>query len=368
MKNFFTYIFLFFFAAIFISGCSRKKDKFLNKKFHSLTTTYNYLFNGENLYSLGSEELNNSVKENFWKLIPIEKYKYIDTDLDEDRETNFTKAEEKATLAIQKHSMNVAGKEKNPVMDEAYLLLGKSRYFDNRFIPALEAFNYILYKYPTSELINQVKIWKEKVNIRIDQNKYAIDNLKELLEENNLSKEERSSAHSYISQAFISIEQLDSSLFYLKKSIFKQKDLVINTRKKFLLAQLYQELLVTDTAYTLYSEIIDLHRKIPREFYVNSYIKRSMVSDSIDNSLLELELLAENFENNNFLDIIFHQLAMLNLKKRDLIQNEEIMFQKLDSIAVTYFNKSLRTDSNEPFLVAKNYNELAELNFRNKNY
>ena len=368
MKNFFTYIFLFFFAAIFISGCSRKKDKFLNKKFHSLTTTYNYLFNGENLYSLGSEELNNSVKENFWKLIPIEKYKYIDTDLDEDRETNFTKAEEKATLAIQKHSMNVAGKEKNPVMDEAYLLLGKSRYFDNRFIPALEAFNYILYKYPTSELINQVKIWKEKVNIRIDQNKYAIDNLKELLEETNLSKEERSSAYSYISQAFINIEQLDSSLFYLKKSIFKQKDLVINTRKKFLLAQLYQELLVTDTAYTLYSEIIDLHRKIPREFYVNSYIKRSMVSDSIDNSLLELELLAENFENNNFLDIIFHQLAMLNLKKRDLIQNEEIMFQKLDSTAVTYFNKSLRTDSKEQFLVAKNYNELAELNFRNKNY
>lgn len=368
MKNFFTYIFLFFFAAIFISGCSRKKDKFLNKKFHSLTTTYNYLFNGENLYSLGSEELNNSVKENFWKLIPIEKYKYIDTDLDEDRETNFTKAEEKATLAIQKHSMNVAGKEKNPVMDEAYLLLGKSRYFDNRFIPALEAFNYILYKYPTSELINQVKIWKEKVNIRIDQNKYAIDNLKELLEETNLSKEERSSAHSYISQAFINIEQLDSSLFYLKKSIFKQKDLVKNTRKKFLLAQLYQELLVTDTAYTLYSEIIDLHRKIPREFYVNSYIKRSMVSDSIDNSLLELELLAENFENNNFLDIIFHQIAMLNLKKRDLIQNEEIMFQKLDSTAVTYFNKSLRTDSNQQFLVAKNYNELAELNFRNKNY
>ena len=368
LKNFFTYIFLSFFAAILISGCSRKKDKFLNKKFHSLTTTYNYLFNGENLYSLGSEELNNSEKENFWKLIPIEKYKHIDTDLDEDRETNFTKAEEKATLAIQKHSMNVAGKEKNPVMDQAYLLLGKSRYFDNRFIPALEAFNYILYKYPTSELINQVKIWKEKVNIRIDQNKYAIDNLKELLGETNLSKEERSSAYSYISQAFINIEQLDSSLFYLKKSFFKQKDLVKYTRKKFLLAQLYQELLVTDTAYTLYSEIIDLHRKIPREFYVNSYIKRSMVSDSIDNSLLELQLLAENFENNNFLDIIFHQLAMLNLKKRDLIQNEEIMFKKLDSTAVTYFNKSLRTDSNEQFLVAKNYNELAELNFRNKNY
>ena len=91
--------------------------------------------------------------------------KYFNVDFDQERETNFTRAEEKATLAIQKHSMNVEGKEKNPVMDEAYLLLGKSRYFDNRFIPALEAFNYILYKYPTSELINEVKIWKEKVHM-----------------------------------------------------------------------------------------------------------------------------------------------------------------------------------------------------------
>ena len=50
-----------------------------------------------------------------------------------------------------------------------------------------------------------VKIWKEKINIRLEQNKYAIDNLKELLDENNLQIEERSLANSYIAQAFINI-------------------------------------------------------------------------------------------------------------------------------------------------------------------
>ena len=351
-----------------VVGCSRKKDKFLNKKFHSITTTYNYLFNGNNLFSSGLNELDTREKENFWELIPIEKFKYFNVDFDQERETNFTRAEEKATLAIQKHSMNVEGKEKNPVMDEAYLLLGKSRYFDNRFIPALEAFNYILYKYPTSELINEVKIWKEKVHIRIDQNNYAIDNLKELLEEQNLSKEERYLANSYIAQAFINTKKLDSSLFYLKKSVFKQKDLLLNTRRKFLLAQLYQELSIQDTAYSIYSEIIDLHRKIPRDFYINSYIKRTMVSDSIDNSIAELQLLTENFENNNYLDIIFHQIAMLNLKKGELLDDDKSGFTITDSTAINFFNKSLRSDSEEEFLIAKNYNELAELNFRKKNY
>jgi len=358
-------IFLFLLVAILLAGCSRKKDKFLNKNFHSLTTKYNFLFNGNNLYAEGLSDLENDIRENFWNLIPIEKFKYYDLD-DEERETNFTRAEEKATLAIQKHSMNVDGKERNPIMDQAYFLLGKSRYYDNRFIPALEAFNYILYKYPTSEYINKVKIWKEKINIRLDQNKYAIDNLKELLEEENLLTEEKSIANSYIAQAFINIEEIDSATHYLKKSNQQHKSITNNLRKTFLLAQLYQDLSISDTAYTLYSEIIDLHRKIPREFYINSFIKRSMVTDSIDAEIAELKLLTENFENNNFTDIIFYQIAILNLKKANL--TEELDSNQLDSLAVINFNKSLRSDPDDEILIAKNYRELAELNFRNKEY
>ena len=306
-------------------------------------------------------DLENDVRENFWTLLPLEKFKFYRID-DEERETNFTRAEEKATLAIQKHSMNVDGKERNPIMDQAYFLLGKARYYDNRFIPALEAFNYILYKYPTSEYINKVKIWKEKINIRLDQNKYAIDNLKELLEEENLLIEERSLANSYLAQAFINIEQIDSAAYFLKKSNQQFKNIKNNPRNTFLLAQLYQELKVKDTASELYSEIIDLNRKIPRKFYIHSYINKSSISDSIENSIMELKELAINFENNNFFDIIYHQIAMLNLKKSDSIKSLK------DSLAAHYFNKSLRSDPDDEILIAKNYNELAELNFENKEY
>ena len=349
-------------------GCSRKKDKFLNKNFHALTTKYNFLFNGNNLYAEGLLEIENDIRENFWTLLPIEKFKFYDLD-DEERETNFTKAEEKATLSIQKHSMNVDGKERNPIMDQAYFLLGKSRYFDNRFIPALEAFNYILYKYPTSQYINKVKIWKEKINIRLDQNQYAIDNLKELLMEDNLLIEERSLANSYLAQAFINLEQVDSASYYLKRSNQQYDNLKDNPRKTFLLAQLYQDLMVNDSAYKIYTKIIDLNRRTPRNFYIQSHINRSTVSDSIENSILELKELAENFENKNFLDVIYHQIAMLNLEKN----NSEITLKETskiayDSLAIIYFNKSLRSDSDDEVLISKNYSELAELNFRNKEY
>ena len=354
-------IILFFFLVIIIAGCSRKKDKFLNKNFHSLTTKYNFLFNGNNLYAEGILDLEKNIRDNFWEFLPIEKFEFYQND-DEDRETNFTKAEEKASLAIQKHSMSIKGKEKNPIMDQAYFLLGKSRYYDNRFVPALEAFNYILYKYPSSDYINKVKIWKEKINIRLNQNQYAIDNLKELLEEDNLLIQERSLANSYLAQAFINIQQIDSAAYFLKKSNHQFKNIKNNPRNTFLLAQLFQELNVKDTASELYLEIIDLQRKTPKKFYIHSYINKSSISDSIDNSILELKELSQNFENNNFFDVIYHQIAMLYLKKT----NTEKVYK--DSLATHYFNKSLRSDPDDETLIAKNYNELAEMKFRNKEY
>ena len=168
-----------------------------------MTTKYNYLFNGQNLFDQALEELDLEEKDNFWKLLQVEKYnsKEPSGDSKNDTETLFSQAEEKATLAIQKHSMNIDGREANPIMDEAYLLLGKSRYYDQRFIPSLEAFNYILFKYPTSKYINHVKIWKEKINIRLGQSSRALVNLKELIENNNLNPEDLADSNLFLAQA-----------------------------------------------------------------------------------------------------------------------------------------------------------------------
>ena len=174
MKNITQNISLLVLAALILSGCSRKKDKFLNKGFHSMTTKYNYLYNGNNLLNQGKADINENVFDNYWDILPIEKT-IVKEDKkplksDETESSLFSQAEEKAVMVIQKHSMNIGGKEKNPQMDEAYFLLGESRYYDQRFIPSLEAFNYILFKYPTSELVNKAKIWREKINAKQNYN------------------------------------------------------------------------------------------------------------------------------------------------------------------------------------------------------
>jgi hypothetical protein len=88
-------------------------------------------------------------------------------------------AETKATKAIQKHSMNIDGRERNS--NDAYLLW-VARYYDQRFIPALDAFNYILYKYPTASKIYEAKIWRGKP-MRLGNDALVVNNMTTLLKE-----------------------------------------------------------------------------------------------------------------------------------------------------------------------------------------
>jgi tetratricopeptide (TPR) repeat protein len=69
-----------------------------------------------------------------------------------------------------------------------------------------------------------------------------------------------------------------------------------------------------------------------------------------------LEDLETNRENRPFLDRIYHQIAQYKL------QNQS------DSIAISYFNKSLRTNSEDDYLTAKNYQILGDLNFDYSEY
>jgi tetratricopeptide (TPR) repeat protein len=340
-----------------VISCSRKKDKFINRNYHAVTAEYNALYNGYNALEQGKSALNASYFDDYWDVLPIERMQ-ISEDIvlpGQSKNENFTRAEEKAAKAIQKHSINIAGKERNPQMDEAYLLLGKSRYFDQRFIPALEAFNYILYKYPASDKINQAKIWREKTNIRLDNNELAIKNLKRLLRQEDLEGQDLADATSMLAQAYLNIKVVDTAIAQLEIAAQASKSNDERGRYRFIQGQLYNELGFKDSANIVFDRVIELNRKTPRIYMISAYLEKIKNFDFENGNKLEVtELLAEleeNRENRPFLDKIYHQIGEYNR------MNES------DSMAVAYYNKSLRTDSADKILKAKNYEILGDMNF-----
>tara|TARA_R110002096_G_scaffold111174_2_gene242732 strand:- start:5336 stop:7846 length:2511 start_codon:yes stop_codon:yes gene_type:complete len=340
-----------------VISCSRKKDKFINRNYHAVTAEFNALYNGYNALEQGKSSLNSSYFDDYWDILPIERMQ-ISEDIvlpGQSKNENFNRAEEKAAKAIQKHSITIAGKERNPQMDEAYLLLGKSRYFDQRFIPALEAFNYILYKYPASDKINQAKIWREKTNIRLDNDELAIKNLKRLLRQEDLEGQDLADATSMLAQAYLNIKVVDTAIAQLEIAAQATKNNDERGRYRFIQGQLYNQLGYKDSANIVFDRVIELNRKTPRIYMISAYLEKIKNFDFENGSKLEVtELLAEleeNRENRPFLDKIYHQIGEYNRMNQS------------DSTAVTYYNKSLRTDSSDKILKAKNYEILGDMNF-----
>ncbi|RTL12802.1 MAG: gliding motility protein, partial [Flavobacteriaceae bacterium] len=253
-------------------ACSVKKDKFINRNFHAVTTEYNVLYNGNLALEKGLQELKVTYKDNFWEVLPVERTSDIEEVVlpGQTKSKNFERAEEKAVKAIQKHSMNIAGTEKNPQMDEAYLLLAKARYYENRFIPALEALNYILYKYPLSDRIYHAKVWREKVNIRLDNEDLAIKNLKLLLKDKKIQGQDLADANAMLAQAYINLKVNDTAISALKVAKEATNNNEEKARYTFILGQLYEEMNFKDSAYAEFEEVIQMNRKAPRRYVIQS--------------------------------------------------------------------------------------------------
>ena len=362
MKNIFTYIVVGIIIVLTVSSCSRKKDRFLNRSWHSVNTKYNVLFNGGVALESGKMAVISAYKDNYWEILPVERLQITDDiDLsDKAKNPSIEIAEKKAVKAIQKHGMNIKGKEKNPQIDEAYMLLGKARYFDNRFIPAQEAFNYILFKYPASSNINLAKIWRAKTNLRLQNEDLAIKDLKKLIEQENLSKYDLVEASSTLAQAYITTKSIDSAITQLQVASKLTKNNEQRGRLHFIEGQLYSSLGKKDSANLAFDKVIALNRRSPRTYMISAHLEKIKNFDPKNGDKLALQELLEDLETNRenrpFLDRIYHQIAKYQL------QNQS------DSIAISYFNKSLRTNSEDDYLTAINYQTLGDLNFDYSEY
>ena len=329
---------------------------------HALSTKYNILYNGGIGFDKGLKSIQANNEDDFWELLPPEKMQIKDEISTSNKSSNadFELAESKATKAIQKHSMNIGGREKNTQIDEAYLMLGKARYHDQRFIPALDAFNYILYKYPNSSKIYEAKIWREKTNMRLGNDALVIKNISKLLEDQKLKHQVFADANALLAASFLNLEEKDSAVAKIKLAIEFTKVNQEKARYRFILGQLYQELGYKDSAVVAYESVIAMNRKADRRFVIQAHAKKADLFDYQNGDYVAFEntfdKLIKDRENRPYKDLIFHQMALFYDKQN----NQEA--------ALEFYNASLRTNSKDAYLTASNYRNLGNMYFRDAAY
>ena len=350
------YIFLMGLVVLLVA-CSTRRNTFLSRNSHALSTKYNILYNGGIALDKGIQDVVLQNKDNFWEILPVERMQITEDKMlpGENKNANFERAETKATKAIQKHSMNIQGSEKNPQMDEAYLLLGKARYYDQRFVPALDAFNYVLNKYPKSDKIYVVKIWREKTNMRLDNDALAVNNLNKLLKEIKFKDQIFADANATLAQAFINLEEKDSAVAKIKIATEFTKSNEEKSRYRYILAQLYEKLGYKDSAYAAYQSVIDMKRKSARQYVIHAHARQASQFDYQKGDTIAFlkkfnDLIADR-ENRPYLDVLNHQMALFYEKNNN------------PSKAKKHYNLSLKKKTQDSYLTASNYRNLADLYF-----
>lgn len=317
------------------------------------------MFNGEEALDIGTAILASQAQDNFLSVLPVE---LITLDGEDENETasipSFIRAEEKAVKAIQKHSMNFNGKQKNDQIQKAYLLLGKARYYDRRFLPALEAFDFLLGMNSKADVFYEGKLWREKTNLRLGNDELVVSNLKTLVntipEKNDLS----GAVNATLAQAFLNTQAIDSGLKYIQRAAAFEQKRIIQTRYRFIEAQLFDQLNQKDSAQSAFNSIVELKRKAPRLYWMHAKLNALRIQSEISGESPEkaLEKLSDAFENENFTHLIYRQQAQYYLN------------QGKDSLAKKFYSKSLKAVSVDRPTQRQNYRDLANNAFSKGEY
>jgi len=327
-----------------------------------MSTKYNVLFNGNNAFNEAKEQLDDTYEDNFWERLPIEPLKIEEEEIipmpgqtitQSTEAQGFDKAEEKAVKAIQKHSMVIDEFERNKQIDEAYLLLGKARYYSQRFIPALEAFTFAINKYPNANLFNETRIWKAKTHVRLQNEELSIRTLDLVLKSIDLPEEEYEKAHTAMAMAYTLLDSTHQVINHLKRSTLYFTDRNQSARNLFILGQIYREEKHIDSSNMVF-ENLALMKKIPQKYKVHATLERAKnynAADSTDLTIYALRSLIENRDNRLYLDELYYQAGLIS--------------QKMDNLPYAYdfYEKSIRHNTKKPIQKSLSYEKLGDLYF-----
>ena len=341
-----------------LASCSTRKDRAANRAYHQTTVKFNVLFNGEEAISAGIESEIASHQPNFWEQLPIEPFPLVDLfTLNPKENANFSRGEEKAVIAVQKHSMQFGNEQRNPQIDEAYMLLGKARYYNGRYLQALDAFDYIIDQLPNTNSVNKAQLWKAKVFIQLLQEQRAIAIFKELLSNSELTTPELADASAYLAKALIALNQPEQATRSLYNAGAFTKDTAARARYYYLLGQLHDKLGHRDSASVAYQRVIDLNRRIPRVYWIHAKLNQLNTSQS-DEELVQKQYhnLTKNEENKRYLDKIHFSHALYSLSTNDTISAKELI------------NASLRTNTKDKILKGLAYETMGNVLFEENQF
>ncbi|HAD96547.1 MAG TPA: hypothetical protein DCG19_04020 [Cryomorphaceae bacterium] len=321
-----------------------------------MVSKFNPLFNGEQALLRGETTLREQHKDNFDEILPV--YRLGDEQLASNIKPDMEKAIEKGSKVIQEHSMMIRNNQKNKFIDDSYLLIGKARFYQKDYLPALETFNFIVLEFPESRSYQEARLWVARCKTQIGNYLSAKEDFEKLYREEEMPKRLKDDV--YASYAQLEINSGSSAAAYqlLRQAIDKTRDKDLEIRWLFIAGQLQSRMGNDYEASQIFEKVI--RKGPPYELLFQAQLNRARNYDvELQNPAKAFDQLKamlrddKNYENR---DQIYYVMAEVAEKLEDEALMEE------------YLKKSVRVSTTNQKQKSQSYLKLAETNFRNKLY
>ena len=322
----------------------------MNRFYHKTTSKFNPLFNGEEALRYGLLDITLNHNDNYWLRLPVDPYILQEAYASEEVATNefFDRAQDKAVLTVQKHSMLIKGEQRNNQIARAYLLLGKARYYNGKYLQAIEAFTYLVKNMAGDDLAIEAELWRSKSYLALGQHDRAARELINIAFSGTLNNEQYAVSQAALADALLREEKDSLATVPLTKAFATEKSAYKRGRYAYLLGQLYEDLNYADSAIVAYQYVLDLNRRLPRELWIQARLAQLKNNPPKDEETLKaFKRLLRSDEDRRFRDKIHYFYGTYLLKSADTINAE------------TALNASLQTKTNDTYLKSLIYEQLA---------
>ena len=319
-----------------LASCSTEKNTSRSRWWHSFNARYNTYYNGSVAYIDASLEKENGNKDNFTEMIPM--YTVGNKKSRELGKANFDKAIEKCEKAIKLHSITkrpewtksrrkterdiewLSRKEYNPFLWKAWMLMGRSQFYQGAFDEAASTFSYMCRLYATQPAIyGRARAWLAKSYIEQDWLYDAEDVIRNMQRDSIHWRAQKEWDFTY-ADYYIHTGDYDKAIPYLKKSIDHEMRKKQKARLCFLLGQLYAATGKNVEAYKAFKSVVRKNPPYELEFNARIAMTEVMGASQAKKMVGKLKRMAASDKNKDYLDQVYYAIGNIYLAQKDTMK------------------------------------------------
>ena len=327
----------FLFLLIFLTSCSQFSKSPTSKAWHNINAKYNALLIAREDYSEAGFLIRSKQKENFDQILPI--FPKIDSSKLDSAKFYLIDAIKKSSIIAERHS-------NSRYLDEAYLLLGKSRLMKQEYFNAIETFKYVNTKARTESKKTEALIWLMRAYIE-NQDLNSANQVSEIIKTRKLNN--RSKADFLIMKAYYhqNLNQNQAALILLEESLKFLGKSENKARYNFICGQLNESLGNGLAARKYYRNV--LKSKPAYEMAFNAQLGLLTSESLANNTNILFEDMLEDRKNQDNKGLIFQKMAQTEARKKNFKQ------------AIEFYNKSIANSGENATQKANAYQALADI-------